>query len=45
MAAGIQAFNDSGLEVNEENATRMGVCIGFWNWWDWMVSKNVVTLF
>jgi len=28
MAAGIQAFNDSGLEVNEENATRMGVCIG-----------------
>ena len=28
MAAGIQAFNDSGLEVTEENAPRMGVVIG-----------------
>ncbi len=28
MAAGIQAIEDSGLEVNEENAWRMGVSIG-----------------
>ncbi|MRR50071.1 MAG: beta-ketoacyl-[acyl-carrier-protein] synthase II [Rhodocyclaceae bacterium] len=28
MAAGIQAFRDSGLEVTEENAHRMGVNIG-----------------
>ncbi|HEX5394306.1 MAG TPA: beta-ketoacyl-ACP synthase II [Rhodocyclaceae bacterium] len=28
MAAGIQAFRDSGLEVTEENAYRMGVNIG-----------------
>ncbi|MGV3002579.1 beta-ketoacyl-ACP synthase II [Vibrio sp.] len=28
IAAGIQAFNDSGIEVNEENATRIGVAIG-----------------
>ena len=28
MAAGIQAFNDSGLEVTEENAPRIGVAIG-----------------
>ncbi len=28
MAAGIQAFNDSGIEVTEDNAERIGVCIG-----------------
>lgn len=28
MAAGIQAFQDSGLEVSEENAPRIGVAIG-----------------
>ena len=28
MAAGCQAFDDSGLEVTEENATRIGVAIG-----------------
>ena len=28
VAAGLQAFQDSGLEVNEENATRIGVSIG-----------------
>lgn len=28
IAAGLQAFQDSGLEVNEENATRIGVSIG-----------------
>lgn len=28
MAAGIQAFKDSGLEVTEENAYRMGVSVG-----------------
>ena len=28
MAAGIQAFEDSNLEVSEENATRIGVAIG-----------------
>ena len=28
MAAGIQAFEDSGLEVTEENAVRIGVVIG-----------------
>lgn len=28
MAAGIQAFEDSGLEVTESNAERMGVAIG-----------------
>lgn len=28
MAAGIEAFRDSGLEVNEESAPRMGVYIG-----------------
>ena len=28
MAAGIQAFEDSGLVVNEENAHRIGVAIG-----------------
>jgi len=28
MAAGIQAFNDSGLKVTEENAPRIGVVIG-----------------
>lgn len=28
MAAGIQAFEDSNLEVTEENATRIGVAIG-----------------
>lgn len=28
MAAGIQAFRDSGLEVTEENATRIGVIVG-----------------
>ena len=28
IAAGIQAFNDSGIEVTEENATRIGVAIG-----------------
>ncbi|AMG05001.2 beta-ketoacyl-ACP synthase II [Vibrio mimicus] len=28
IAAGIQALEDSGLEVNEENATRIGVAIG-----------------
>lgn len=28
IAAGIQAFRDSGLEVTEANATRMGVSIG-----------------
>jgi len=28
MAAGIQAFKDSGLEVNEQNAERIGVNIG-----------------
>ncbi|WP_105902373.1 beta-ketoacyl-ACP synthase II [Vibrio gangliei] len=28
IAAGIQAFNDSGLEVTEENATRIGVAVG-----------------
>lgn len=28
MAAGIQAFQDSGLEVTEENAPRIGVAIG-----------------
>ena len=28
MAAGIQAFEDSGLEVNESNAERIGVAIG-----------------
>lgn len=28
LAAGIEAFKDSGLEVNEQNADRIGVCIG-----------------
>ncbi len=28
LAAGIEAFKDSGLEVNEQNAERIGVCIG-----------------
>lgn len=28
MAAGIQAFRDSGLEVTEENAARIGVIVG-----------------
>ena len=28
MAAGIQAIQDSGLEVTEENAERIGVAIG-----------------
>ncbi|MDR2196178.1 MAG: beta-ketoacyl-ACP synthase II, partial [Gallionellaceae bacterium] len=28
MAAGIEAFKDSGLEVTEQNAERIGVCIG-----------------
>jgi 3-oxoacyl-[acyl-carrier-protein] synthase II len=28
MAAGIEAFKDSGLEVSEQNAERIGVCIG-----------------
>ena len=28
MAAGIQAFEDSGLEVTEANAERIGVAIG-----------------
>lgn len=28
VAAGVQAINDSGLEVNDENATRIGVAIG-----------------
>lgn len=28
MAAGIQAFEDSGLEINEANATRVGVAVG-----------------
>ena len=28
LTAGIQAINDSGLEVTEENATRIGVAIG-----------------
>ena len=28
IAAGLMAFNDSGLEVTEENATRIGVSIG-----------------
>ncbi|MEW5691637.1 beta-ketoacyl synthase N-terminal-like domain-containing protein, partial [Comamonas kerstersii] len=28
IAAGIQALEDSGLEVNEENAARIGVAIG-----------------
>ena len=28
MAAGIQAFEDSGLEVTESNAERIGVAIG-----------------
>lgn len=28
IAAGIQAFNDSGIEVTEENANRIGVAIG-----------------
>ncbi|HEX4856436.1 MAG TPA: beta-ketoacyl synthase N-terminal-like domain-containing protein, partial [Limnobacter sp.] len=28
LAAGIQAFRDSGLEVNEQNAERIGVSIG-----------------
>ncbi len=28
MAAGIQAFQDSGLSVSEGNAARIGVCIG-----------------
>lgn len=28
LAAGIEAFKDSGLEINEHNADRIGVCIG-----------------
>lgn len=28
LVAGIEAFNDSGLEVNEQNAERIGVAIG-----------------
>ncbi|MFD1216590.1 MULTISPECIES: beta-ketoacyl-ACP synthase II [Microbulbifer] len=28
MSAGIQAFEDSGLEVNDTNAPRIGACIG-----------------
>lgn len=28
LAAGIEAFKDSGLEITEENAERIGVCIG-----------------
>ena len=28
MAAGIQAFEDSGIEVTDENAERIGVAIG-----------------
>jgi len=28
VAAGVQAFRDSGLEVNEENAHRVGVAVG-----------------
>jgi 3-oxoacyl-[acyl-carrier-protein] synthase II len=28
VAAGVQAFKDSGLEINEENAQRIGVAVG-----------------
>jgi 3-oxoacyl-[acyl-carrier-protein] synthase II len=28
VAAGVQAFKDSGLEINEENAPRIGVAVG-----------------
>ncbi len=28
VAAGVQAFKDSGLEINEENAERIGVAVG-----------------
>ncbi len=28
LTAGIQAIQDSGLEVNDENASRIGVAIG-----------------
>ena len=28
VAAGVQAFKDSGLEINEENAHRIGVAVG-----------------
>jgi 3-oxoacyl-[acyl-carrier-protein] synthase II len=28
VAAGVQAFKDSGLEINEENAARIGVAVG-----------------
>jgi 3-oxoacyl-[acyl-carrier-protein] synthase II len=28
MAAGIQAFEDSGLEINDDNASRVGVAVG-----------------
>ncbi len=28
VAAGVQAINDSGLEINEENAQRIGVAVG-----------------
>ena len=28
MAAGVQAIEDSGIEVNEKNAPRIGVAVG-----------------
>ena len=28
IAAGVQAFQDSGLEVTEQNAARIGVAVG-----------------
>lgn len=28
IAASVQALNDSGLEINEQNADRIGVCVG-----------------
>ena len=32
IAAGVQAFQDSGLVVTEENAERIGVIVGFRHW-------------
>ena len=33
LTAGIQAIQNSGIEVNEENASRIGVAIGSGNRW------------
>ena len=35
IAAGIQAFNDSGIEVTEENASTHRCRYWLWYWWYW----------